>query len=145
MRRVMLPLAPALAAIDVRIPVEIVIVVDVDVSTAPIAITPVVRPCGPQDDAGPHRESHPRHVSWIGIRVIRICGRPVNNRRIVGGDVNNFRVRLLNNDDLLASLHRLSFHSLLLAGLQSSFASRLSAHALHCIQHILLLSEKGIP
>jgi hypothetical protein len=108
----------AVDVVDV-VAIEIVIVVDVDVATVvPIAITPVVvRPRGAHDDPSPHRESHPRHVSRIGVRVIRIDGRPINYRGIIRGNVNNFRVRLLNNDDFLVSLDLLSFYLLLLAGL----------------------------
>ena len=137
------------AVVDVVdiVAVEIVIVVDVDVAAVvPIAITPVVvRPGSSQDDASPHGESHSRHVSRIGIWVIGIGGRAVNNRRIIGRNVNNFRVRLLNDDDLLVAFHRLGFHRLLLARLQRACALGLGAHALDRSQNILLLIKEGVP
>jgi hypothetical protein len=149
---IVLPLpAASLAAVDVAavdvVSVKIVVVVDVDVAAVvPIAITPVVvRPDTARDDAGAKREPHSRHIPRVGIWVIRIRGRPINHRRVVGRDVNNFRVRLLNHDDLLATLHRLSLHRLFLAGLQGSFALRFGAHALDGIKDILLLREKGVP
>jgi hypothetical protein len=107
----------AVDVVDV-VSVEIVIVVDVDVAPTPVTITPVIRPRGSQDNACPHGEAHPRHISGIGVRVIRIGGRTVDNDRVVGRDVNNFRIRLLNNDDLLVPLYLLGFHGLLLARLQ---------------------------
>lgn len=53
MLRVMLPVTfPALTSVDVRIPVDVVsvkvvIVIDVDIATTPVAISPVVSPGSP--------------------------------------------------------------------------------------------------
>jgi len=53
------------------------------------------------------------------------------------------RIRLLNDDNFLA-LDNLGFHFLLLGGFQVAILVGLLAHALYCIHHIVLLSEKCI-
>jgi hypothetical protein len=45
MLRVVLPVIfPALTSVDVRVPIEVVIVIDVDIAATPVAIPPVVVP-----------------------------------------------------------------------------------------------------
>jgi hypothetical protein len=55
MLRVMLPLAAlaAVTALDVRVSVKIVILINIDVATAPVAIAPVIVPGRSQQYPGP--------------------------------------------------------------------------------------------
>src|SRR3954467_2191237 len=102
----MLPLVTASwAVVDlvaVRVPVKIVVVIDVDITPAPVAIAPpVIRDPGAKDDAGAERQSHPWIIAGITIGIVGIRRRTVDNRRIVGRNINGLWIRLLDNYDLL--------------------------------------------
>ena len=147
MLRIMLPFSALLATIDIVdvVSIEIVVVVNVDVAVAPIAIAPIVCPRCSQYESCAKCQPHPRHVAWIIIGRIRINPRwTINDRRIIRRNIDVLRVGRLNYDSLLPSLHRFSFDSLLLSCLQRSCALRLGPHALHRVHHVLLLRQKRI-
>jgi hypothetical protein len=76
----------SLTAIDVSVGVSIkvIIVVDVDVAVAPIAIAPVAAGPGAEGKSGhAPRQPHARVVAGIGIRIIGIRRRAVNDRRVI--------------------------------------------------------------
>lgn len=112
----------SLAAVDVsiRVSVEVISVVDVDVAVVPIAIPPVTSPCGSRSKSRrAPRQPHPGVVSGIGIRIVRIGRRrrSVNDLWVVRRNVNYVGLRWLNDDHLLASLEWFLLHGLLRAGL----------------------------
>ena len=123
----MLPLTLSLASVDVVaveivVTVKIIIVVDGDVPAVPVAIAPVPPSPAPrcsQCKSGAPSQSHPRHISWIIVGVIRIGRRSsaIHYDGIIRRDVNDVRIRLLDDDDLLAALDRLGLHFLLRVGL----------------------------
>ena len=87
MLRVVLPVA-ALAidvAVEIVVTIEIVIVIDIDVAAVPIAIAPVVGPCGSQNESGSEGQPRTGVVSRIGVRIIGIGRRssPINDLRII--------------------------------------------------------------
>jgi hypothetical protein len=131
MLRVMLPLValPSLAPVNVPVgrsvgvSVEIIVVVDVDVATVPIAIAPMAAPGTPGGSAkrnsrAPH-QCRPRYVPRIRVRIVRIfgCRRTVNDRWIVRGNVHDVRVSVLYYDHLFAALDCFGLNCLLRAGL----------------------------
>lgn len=133
------------AAVEVAVPVKVVVIIDVDVAAAPVAITPpTTGNSRTDDDAGAPGQSHSRIVAGITVRIVGIGRRSVDNRGIIGWNVNGLRFRLLNNYDLLV-VGRLSFDFLFLTGLESAFGLGFRAHPLDGIHHILLLREKGVP
>jgi hypothetical protein len=96
MLRIVLPLttpglaaaAAGLATIDVVnvVPVKVIIVVNVDITVAPVAVAPGSAGPSTQRKSGrAPRQPHARVVSRIGIRVIRIGRgrRSINHRRVV--------------------------------------------------------------
>jgi hypothetical protein len=100
----------------VVVPVKIIVVVDVDVATVPIAIAPVAAPSAPsggtqRDSRSPH-QSRARHVTRIGIGIVRVFNRSrsIHHGRIVRGNIDNVRVCLLNFDYLLAAGDCLGLH-----------------------------------
>jgi hypothetical protein len=147
-----LPLAVSTAGavvdicVPVAVPVKIVVVIDVDVAAAPIAVAPpVIRDAGAYKDTGAKGQSHSRVITGIGIGIVGIGRRTVNDRWIVRRNINGLRIRLLNNNDLLVVLDRFSLDRLLLAGLERAFTLRFHTHSLHGIQHVLLLREESVP
>jgi hypothetical protein len=109
-------------AIEIVVLIEIIVVVDVDVAVVPIAVAPVAAPSPPcgssqRNSRSPH-QSRPWHVARIGVWVVRILNRsrPVHHSRVVGGHINNVRIRLLDLDDLLAAGNSLGLHYRLGAG-----------------------------
>jgi hypothetical protein len=121
-----LPLVALASLSPVNVPVyvfvKIIVVVNVDVTAVPIAITPVAAPSAPS--GGTERNSRTPsqgrswHVAWIGIRVIGIGrrGSSIHHSRVVRGNIDNVGVRLLNFDYLLAAGDCLGLHYLLGAG-----------------------------
>jgi hypothetical protein len=76
----------SITAVDVGVPIKIVLVVDVDVAVVPVAVAPGAAGPGTQRKSRrAPRQPHPGIVPRIGIRVIRIGrGRSsVNDRRVV--------------------------------------------------------------
>jgi hypothetical protein len=127
-------------SIDI-ISVEIVVVIDVHVSAAmPVAVTPAPSPSRADGNPGP--KSKHSVTRRIGIRIW-ISGCAVNNTGAVLRNINYFRVRWLNDDDLFV-VDRLSFDFLLLARFQISVALGLGSHALNRVHHIGLLREEGV-
>jgi hypothetical protein len=122
MLRIVLELT-ALLAVETVVLVKIIVVVDGDVATAPIAIAPVTTPSAPS--GGTHGNSRApsqccsRHIARISIRIVRILGRrrTVNDLWVVRRDINYVRVSLLDLDYLLAAGNCLGLHYLLGAGL----------------------------
>src|SRR5206468_7162754 len=123
--RIVLPIALPLAvdvAVEIIVTIEIIIVVDVDISAVPIAIAPGAAPSPPSSgterNSSAPRQSCPWNVARIGIRVIRVCRRrrPINDRRIVRGDVNYVGLGWLDCDHLFAAWNCLGLHYLLGAG-----------------------------
>jgi hypothetical protein len=96
--------------------VEIIIVVDVDVPVAPIAVAPVVvTPPRAKRETGAPRQTHSRVVARILIGIVRICWLAINHDRIVRRNVDNLRVGLLDHDHLFP-VFGLRFDFLLGAG-----------------------------
>ncbi len=137
------------AAVYIAVAVEIIIIVDGDVvvaaPTAAISPTPA-----PRSSHGETNSKGNRHacciVSGRGIVNGRIgvnC-RAVDEGRIVSGNVNNFRVGLLDYDDLLR-FNNFCFDFLLLAGFQVARTLSLLAHALDSFHCLVLLRQEGVP
>ena len=85
------------AAADVRIPIEIIIVVDGDVIVAAPAavIAPASVYCCTHHHSDAEGDRHSRGIiTWwrIGDRRVRIWRRAINHRRVVAGDVNDLRI-----------------------------------------------------
>jgi hypothetical protein len=126
MLRVVLPPVALASLTAVNVPIGIliviIVVIDVDVAVAPIAIAPVATPSTPgggtqRNSRSPH-QSCSWHVARIGVRIVRIFNRsrPVHHGRVVGGHINDLRVRLLDFDYLLAAGDSLGLYYLLRAG-----------------------------
>jgi hypothetical protein len=108
-----------LLTVEIIVPIEIIVVVDVDVAVAPIAIAPVATgPSAQRKSRCAPRQSHSRVVPRIGIRIIGIGrGRSsVNNLWVVRRNVNYVRLSWLNHNHLFATLDCFGFHSLLGGG-----------------------------
>lgn len=125
------PVAP----IDVAVAVEIVIVVDRNVVVAAPAAAPAptsVHGCSNHhSDAKGNRHSRciisrRRVVDWrVGIHRSAI-----NDYRVIAGNVDDLRIRLLNHNDTLA-FHNLCFYLHLFVAFQVSLALGFGAHTLH--------------
>jgi hypothetical protein len=120
MLRIMLPVVvPPVHVVYVVLLVVViyvlVVVVNVDVAVTP-ATTPAPAPISPgRSDRNSSAERKQSISSRVVHRRIRIGRRAIDNGRVVRGDVNNFRIGLLNHDHVLA-FDRLAFHFLLLTG-----------------------------
>ena len=153
MLRIMLPPAVgrkrggAIACADVRVAIEIVVAIHVDVVAAPPAV-PAITPAPERSHrhADTERDCHPcgvipcrRIVDWrIGIHW-----RTVHGDGIVGRHIHDLWARRLDYDYTLV-IDSLRLHFLLLGRLQIAFVFSLSPHALHGSHHIALLREKSI-
>jgi hypothetical protein len=71
--------------VPVHISVKAIVVVDVHIAVFPIAIAPVVDPCGSQNESGSEGQPRTGVVSRIGVRIIGIGRRrrPVNHLRVI--------------------------------------------------------------
>jgi hypothetical protein len=127
MLRIVLPVstpglaATGLAAIDVVnvILVKIILVVDVDVAVVPVAVAPGSAGPGTQRKSGrAPRQPHAGVVPRIGVGIIWICrGRwPVDNRRIVRGNIDHIGLSGLHDDNLFAAFDAFGLDDLLLTG-----------------------------
>jgi hypothetical protein len=138
----------AIAAADVRVAIEIVISVDVDVVAAPAA--------PPAPTTAPERTHHHANakgdrssggvVAPAGVieRIVRIDRRTIHHHGIVRRHVHDFGICLLNHDHALG-FDNFGLNFLLFGCLQAPLVLSFLAHALHGIHHIALLREEGIP
>ena len=138
----------AVAALNVGVSVEIIVVVDGDVviATPPAAPSPPSGPHRAHRHADAERDGHARGVISRRRVVnggIRVSRGSINDDRVVTRHINYVGLGLLDNDDLLA-FHHLGLDCLLLAGFEIAFVLGLRAHALHRIHYLSLLSEKGV-
>src|ERR1044072_5402379 len=77
--------------VEVVVPVKVVVVIDVDVAAAPVAIAPpTTGKARPYDHAGAPGQPHSRIIAGIRVGIVRIGRRTIDNRRIVGGDIDGF-------------------------------------------------------
>ena len=154
MTRIVLPLATpanvrAITTADVRVAVEIVIHVYVDVVAAPAGTpTPATTPGRTHCYANAKRDSARGNycsggIWWVVNRGIGISGSAIHDGRVIRRHVNNLRVLLFNDDHALA-FDSLRFDTDLLVGFQCPRVLRLVAHALDGIHHVALLCEKRV-
>ena len=70
--------------VSIAISIELILVIDVDVAVIPIAVAPVATSPGTQRKSGrAPRQPHAGVVPGIGIRIIGVGRRSVNDRRVV--------------------------------------------------------------
>jgi hypothetical protein len=94
---------PAVNVINV-VTVEIVVVINIDVAVSPIAIAPgAARPGAKRKSCRAPREAHSGVVSWISIWIIGIRRRTVDHRRIVGRDVRDIGLGIMDDDHLFVA------------------------------------------
>lgn len=137
----------AVATADVRVSVEIIIVVDGDVVVAaPAAVSPSSAPRGAHGHSNSKRDRHTRRVV-AGWRVsnwrVWVNRGTVYNRRVVAGDVDHFGAGLFDDNDGLV-LYDLRLHFHLLSGFQISRIFCFCPHALDCIHDVGLLRQKSV-
>lgn len=115
---IMLPLVPVRWAIVDLVPVKIVVVIDVDVAAAPVAIAPpVVCDTCANENPSAKGKPHSRVITRVGIGIVGIDRRTIYDRWIIGWNVNSFRIGLFDHHYGL-SLNLLAFYFLLLARLE---------------------------
>ena len=136
------------ATANVGIAIEVVVDVDVDIAASPTtAPTPTTAPRGSHghtDAEGNCTGGNDRSRRWWVVnRRIWICGRTIDNSRVVRRNVNNLRIRLLDHDHFFA-LNGLGHNFLLLVGGQCTTVLGLVAHPLNRIHHIFLLRQECI-
>src|SRR5277367_328689 len=112
----------AVAAVDIAVAIEIVIVVDryVVVAAPPAAVAPTSSPRRSHRKANSEGNRHPRRViphRWIGDRRIWVDWRTVHHGRIVAGHINDLWIGLLDDDDLFR-FHNFCFYLLLFSSFQ---------------------------
>jgi len=137
----------AIACADIRIAIEIVVAINVDVVAAPPAVPAITStPERSHRHTDAKRDCHPcgvvprwRIVDWR----IRIHRRSIDRDRIVGGHIYDLRTRRL-DDDYALVIDRFRLHLLLLGRLQIALVLGLLPHALHGRHHVTLLREEGI-
>lgn len=138
----------SIAAVNVGIPVEVIVDVDVHVVVAPTtAPTPSTAPHGAHRDTHAERNCHACGViTWGRIvnRRVWINGRAIHDDGVVGRNVNDFGVRLL-DDDHFFLLDNLGLYFLLVARFQVARLFGFFPHALHGFHHVSLLGKEGIP
>jgi hypothetical protein len=137
----------SVAPADVRVAVEIVVVIDGDVVVTPAASpSPSATPERPHHDADANRDRHPGCVVARRRVVngrIRIYRRAINHGWIVGRHIDDLRIRLFDDDRALA-FDDLGFYLLLLVRFQIASPLGLLTHTLHSVHHIALLRQKGV-
>jgi hypothetical protein len=66
----------SLLAVEIVVAIKIIVVVNVDVPAAPVAIAPIspspAHPCCAKCESGPPRQPHSGVVSRVGVGIIRI-------------------------------------------------------------------------
>jgi len=109
----------AVPAVDISIPVVIIVVVNGDVViTSPSAVSPTAAPSGTHGHADAERNRHARCVITgrrVGHRWIRIDRRTVHHRRVIARNVDYLWAGLLDDDDGLV-LYNFCLHFHLLIG-----------------------------
>ncbi len=138
----------AIAAIYVRIAVEIVVVIDSDVIVpAPTRVpAPTSSPCCSHGDSDSEGNRHAcRVIPWRRIvnGRIGVDRWAVHDDRIVAWNINDLRIGLLDDDDLFR-FHSFHFYFLLFTRFQVAGPLSLLAHALHCLHDVALLRQKCI-
>jgi hypothetical protein len=138
----------AVAAANVCIAIEVVVHVDVDITAAPTATpTPTATPRSSHGHTNAERNrarcDDCTSRWWIVNWRVRIGRRSVYNRRVVGRNVNNLRICLLNDNHFLA-LNDLRLNFLLLVRCKCPGILRLVAHTLNRVHYIFLLGQKCI-
>jgi hypothetical protein len=134
-------------ATDVRVAIEAVVMIDIDVIVSPTAApTPTAAPKCAHHDAETERDRRARGV--VTPRRIRdgrigICRSAVHGLRVIGRDVDNLGIGRLNHNDTLV-IHHLSLYRLLWRRLQSALVLRLFAHALHGVHNSALLRQESV-
>ena len=135
------------ATVDVRVPIEVVVVVHIDIVVSPAGIpAPPAAPRRTHRDPDAKRDGRASRIRPHGRvvnRRIRVHRRSVHYDRVVGGDVHHLRVRLFNHVDVPA-FNQLCFYHLFRRGFQIAGALCLDAHALHGLHHIRFLRQKGV-
>src|SRR5580700_2986056 len=134
------------AAVVKRIAARVIAIVVVDDGAA-VPVGAPVSPAPAKTAEEADSESSSEEKVWpakpdsgIGIPIRpRRYGIAVNDPRVVGRNVNNIRLRGLNDDG-----RTLSGHVLLLSGFQISRLLRFLAHHLDRVHHVLLLVVIGI-
>jgi hypothetical protein len=113
----------AVTTADVRVSVEIIVVVDGNVVvTAPAAVSPSATPSSTHGHSDSKRNCHTRRVVTgrrVGNRWVWVNRGTVYCRRVIAGDVDHFWARLFDDDDGLI-FYNLCLHFHLLIGLQIS-------------------------
>jgi hypothetical protein len=138
----------AVAAIDIRIPVEVIVVVDIDVVVAaPSTIpSPTTAPERSHHDTNTKGDRHAGSVipRWrIVDRRVGIDRRTVHHDRIISRYIHDLRIRLLDDDYTLA-FDNLRLYFLLFIRFQIALLLRLLTHTLDRIHDVLLLSQEGV-
>src|SRR5580700_3152324 len=140
------PAAIVVATVVKRIAARVIAIVIVDDGAA-VPVGAPVSPAPAKTAEEADSESSSEEKVWpakpdsgIGIPIRpRRYGIAVNDPRVVGRNVNNIRLRGLNDDG-----RTLSGHVLLLSGFQISRLLRFLAHHLDRVHHVLLLVVIGI-
>jgi hypothetical protein len=133
----------AVSAVYIGIAIEIVIVVDGDVvvSSPTATISPASTPGRAHGQPNAKRNCHARRIV-TGRRIvngrIRVHGRTVYDGGIIGWNVNDFGICLLNDNDLFR-FHNFCFYFLLFRGFQVARVLSLLPHALNRVHHFGLL------
>jgi len=128
--------------VDVPVDVRVLVIVDVHVAPMPVAMSPRIPPRDADGDPGEKR----RPRVWGRVDVIRgvrgVRPHAVHHRGVVRRHVHDLRVGLLDNDDLGILLDH---HLLFLRRLQVARLQRLRPERLHGGKNVLLLGEEGVP
>ena len=159
MLRVVIPSVPAgtvadvlpvgVDALPVRVPDEIIVVVYGDVVVAAPAASPAPSATTPR---GSHSQTNAKRYGHAGGVIsrwrivdwrIRIDGRAVDDRGIVGWDVDHFGTGGLDYDDRFV-LHNFRLNFLLLGRFKIACLFRLGTHALHGVHDVRLLGQKRV-
>jgi hypothetical protein len=135
------------ATADVRIAIEIVVVVDVNVIATPATTpAPTAAPKRSHHHSDAEGDRHARGVVTPGRivnRRIRIHRGTVDYYGIIRRYVYDLRIGLFDHDYALV-FYDLCFHFLLLGGLQSAFVLCFPTHALNSVHDVALLCQKGV-
>jgi len=126
--------------------IEVVVVIDIDISTAPAATpAPTAAPPGSHHDSGAECECGSCRV--VTGRIVDgrvwILRRTVCSYRLVRRHVHDFWIGGLNNNHAPV-INYAGFHFLLFGRVQNTLALRLLTHALNGIHQLALLRQEGV-